>query len=81
MQFELNLMIKTVAKTAKPVNLLHWNAEISQFLWENFTKFIWFFILQVEFHYSGGQGEVGQYKSTPSKGVDISWIHKSEAWL
>ena len=40
-----------------------------------------FFILQVEYHYSGGQGEVGQYKSTPSKGVDISWIHKSEAWL
>ena len=40
-----------------------------------------FFILQVEYHYSGGQGEVGQYKSTPSKGVDISWIHKAEAWL
>ena len=32
MQFELNLMIKTVAKTAKPVNLSNWNDEMSQFL-------------------------------------------------
>ena len=34
-------MIKTVAQTAKttkPVNLSNLNAEMSQFLWENFTK-------------------------------------------